>query len=109
MLPLQPNSGIACVFNNLVLECGTCNYIGSRIQIKEWKLLQQLVIVSTTNLMIFHEYWSKSDGKNFWEKSFTFEFMGQLLLNSIDLSEVTSEEIDNILKFLKMVQQDMIK
>ena len=37
------------------------------------------------------------------------DFMDQPLLNSIYLSEVTSEEISNILKSLKkMVQQDMI-
>ena len=37
------------------------------------------------------------------------DFMDQPLLNSIYLSEVTSEEISNNLKSLKMVQQDMMK
>ena len=38
------------------------------------------------------------------------DFMDQPLLNSIYLSEVTSEKISNILKSLKkMVQQDMMK
>ena len=35
--------------------------------------------------------------------------MDQQLLNSIYLSEVTSEEISNILQSLKMEQQDMMK
>ena len=37
------------------------------------------------------------------------DLMDQPLLNSIYLSEVTSEEITYILKSLKMVQQDMMK
>ena len=37
------------------------------------------------------------------------DFMDQPLSNSIYLSQVTSEEISEILKSLKMVQQDMMK
>ena len=64
--------------------------------------LQQMVMLSATNSMIFFVNIGPNLAAKIPEQNLSpLDFMDQPLLNSIYLSEVTSEEINNILKSLK--------